>query len=59
MKEFPPLCGPHSDMLVDTEDTSYEAFSLPVQEVSSLVDPHSDMRLDIDDMSYEASICML
>ncbi|XP_027911437.1 probable E3 ubiquitin-protein ligase ZFP1 [Vigna unguiculata] len=29
MMEFPPLCGPHSDMIVDTEDMSYETFSSP------------------------------
>jgi len=59
MQEFPPLCGPHCDMIVDTEDMSYETFSYPVQEFPSSVDPHSGMRLDIDDMSYEASIACI
>ncbi|QCD87296.1 hypothetical protein DEO72_LG3g1830 [Vigna unguiculata] len=53
-REFPPLDDPQSDILMNIVDMSYQAFSRPMHEPSSLVDPQSDMSMDIDNLSYEA-----
>jgi len=54
------LDDPQSDILMNIVDMSYQAFSRPMHEPSSLVDPQSDMSMDIDNLSYEAStLCII